>query len=85
MSCRLWRLHTRNKTEKREERKNKNRENQRGRDNRSWKNKDGQEEQMEIITKKINEIKPYKNNPRKNDDAVEYVANSIREFGFKVL
>lgn len=40
---------------------------------------------MEIITKKINEIKPYKNNPRKNDGAVEYVANSIREFGFKVL
>lgn len=38
---------------------------------------------MEIITKKINEIKPYKNNPRKNDDAVEYVANSIREFGFR--
>ena len=38
---------------------------------------------MEIITKKINEIKPYKNNPRKNDDAVEYVANSIKEFGFK--
>lgn len=28
---------------------------------------------MEIIIKKINEIKPYKNNPRKNDDAVEYV------------
>ena len=40
---------------------------------------------MEIITKKINEIKPYENNPRKNDEAVEYVANSIREFGFKVL
>lgn len=39
---------------------------------------------MEIITKKINEIKPYKNNPRKNDGAVEYVANSIKEFGFKV-
>lgn len=39
---------------------------------------------MEIITKNIKEIKPYKNNPRKNDDAVEYVANSIKEFGFKV-
>lgn len=39
---------------------------------------------MEIITKKIGEIIPYKNNPRKNDDAVEYVANSIKEFGFKV-
>ena len=39
---------------------------------------------MQIVYKKINELKPYKNNPRKNDGAVEYVANSIREFGFKV-
>lgn len=39
---------------------------------------------MEIITKKISELIPYKNNPRKNDAAVELVANSIREFGFKV-
>ena len=39
---------------------------------------------MEIIYKKIDELKPYLNNPRFNDDAVEYVANSIKEFGFKV-
>lgn len=39
---------------------------------------------MEIITKKINEVIPYENNPRKNDEAVEYVAKSIEEFGFKV-
>ena len=39
---------------------------------------------MEIVNKKIEELIPYKNNPRKNDDAVEYVANSIKEFGFKV-
>lgn len=39
---------------------------------------------MEIVNKKIEELTPYKNNPRKNDDAVEYVANSIKEFGFKV-
>ena len=39
---------------------------------------------MEIINKKISEIKPYDRNPRKNDDAVKYVANSIKEFGFKV-
>lgn len=32
----------------------------------------------------IDEIKPYANNPRHNDEAVEAVANSIREFGFKV-
>ena len=39
---------------------------------------------MNIIEKNLNEIKPYEKNPRKNDNAVEYVANSIREFGFKV-
>ena len=32
----------------------------------------------------IEELVPYENNPRFNDEAVEYVANSIREFGFKV-
>ena len=31
----------------------------------------------------ITEIKPYENNPRKNDDAVDEVANSIKAFGFK--
>lgn len=31
----------------------------------------------------IDEIKPYEHNPRNNDDAVEYVANSIKEFGFQ--
>lgn len=39
---------------------------------------------MEIIQKNINDIRPYTNNPRKNDKAVRYVANSIKEFGFKV-
>lgn len=39
---------------------------------------------MNIIEKSIGDIKPYEKNPRKNDDAVKYVANSIREFGFKV-
>ena len=39
---------------------------------------------MEIVYKKIEDLKPYENNPRFNDDAVEYVAKSIREFGFKV-
>lgn len=32
----------------------------------------------------ITELKPYPNNPRKNDHAVDAVAASIREFGFKV-
>ncbi len=39
---------------------------------------------MEIVNKKIDDLKPYENNPRFNDDAVEFVANSIKEFGFKV-
>ena len=39
---------------------------------------------MEIIYKKVDELIPYEKNPRKNDKAVEYVANSIKEFGFKV-
>ena len=32
----------------------------------------------------INNIKPYRNNPRKNDQAVAAVAESIKQFGFKV-
>ena len=39
---------------------------------------------MQIIEKKLTELKPYENNPRNNDEAAEYVANSIKEFGFKV-
>lgn len=44
------------------------------------------EENMELKIEyiDINSIKPYEKNPRKNDKAVEYVANSIKEFGFKV-
>ena len=39
---------------------------------------------LKIVYKDTKEIKPYKNNPRFNENAVEYVANSIKEFGFKV-
>ena len=39
---------------------------------------------LQIIDKRINEIKPYEKNPRKNDEAVKYVAESIKQFGFKV-
>lgn len=39
---------------------------------------------MEIINKKISDLKEYENNPRNNEAAVEAVANSIKEFGFKV-
>lgn len=39
---------------------------------------------MTIIEKALNEIKPYENNPRDNAPAVDAVAASIEEFGFKV-
>lgn len=39
---------------------------------------------MKIINKKIDEIIPYVNNPRENKNAVDKVASSINEFGFKV-
>ncbi len=39
---------------------------------------------MNIIYKNLEEIKPYENNLRRNDNAVEYLINSIKEFGFKV-
>ena len=38
---------------------------------------------MEVRNLKIDEIKPYENNPRNNDAAVEAVANSIKEFGWQ--
>lgn len=37
---------------------------------------------MEVLEKLIGEILPYEKNPRKNDNAVERVATSIKEFGF---
>jgi len=39
---------------------------------------------MEIESIKIGKIKPYDNNPRLNDGAVQYVKHSIEQFGFKV-
>lgn len=41
------------------------------------------ESAKEISQKNISEIIPYDNNPRKNDNAVETLANSIKEFGFR--
>jgi len=38
---------------------------------------------MKIELQKLSDVKPYPNNPRLNDDAVEAVAASIREFGFR--
>ena len=33
---------------------------------------------MEIVNKKISDLREYENNPRNNEAAVEAVANSIR-------
>lgn len=39
---------------------------------------------MKLESIDINELVPYENNPRKNDEAVANVKNSIKEFGFVV-
>ena len=38
---------------------------------------------MKIELWKLSDIKPYPGNPRQNDAAVDAVAASIREFGFR--
>ena len=38
---------------------------------------------MKIIEKFVKELIPYEKNPRKNDSAVDMVAKSIKQFGFK--
>lgn len=38
---------------------------------------------MKVENKLIDTIKPYENNPRDNDDAINAVANSIHEFGWQ--
>ena len=39
---------------------------------------------MQTVEKSVLDLVPYENNPRDNDAAVESVAASIKEFGFKV-
>ena len=39
---------------------------------------------LQIIYKTLDELKEYENNPRHNDSAVDAVAASIKEFGFRV-
>lgn len=39
---------------------------------------------MNIIEKPVDQLIPYENNPRLNDDAVPLVMESIKQFGFKV-
>lgn len=39
---------------------------------------------LKIVFKKVEDLIPYINNPRHNDEAVDKVASSIKNFGFKV-
>lgn len=41
-------------------------------------------DKLKIVYKKLEDLTPYENNPRLNDAAVDAVAKSIEEFGFKV-
>lgn len=41
-------------------------------------------DKLKIVYRKTDDLKPYANNPRVNDKAVDAVAKSIEEFGFKV-
>ena len=38
---------------------------------------------MDIELRSIDDIRPYENNPRQNDQAVDAVAASLKEFGFR--
>lgn len=38
---------------------------------------------MQVIDRPLADIRPYENNPRENMDAVEKVAESIKQFGFQ--
>jgi len=39
---------------------------------------------MDIVERKLTELEPYENNPRKNEGAVDVLVASIRTFGFRV-
>lgn len=42
------------------------------------------EKKREIVYKSLDEIKPYERNARNNDNAVDSVANSVKQFNFNV-
>lgn len=49
-----------------------------------FKKEEVERKEMQVLELKISEIKPYEKNPRKNEEAAKYVAESIKQFGFKV-
>ena len=40
--------------------------------------------EINLVRKKVNDLLPYENNPRHNDDAVDPVSKSIVKYGYKV-
>lgn len=50
----------------------------------SSENKTPETRGMHVVEMRVAELKPYERNPRRNDKAVEAVAESIRKFGFLV-
>lgn len=52
----------------------------------TWKiiKKEKKEKQMNITTVNLDLVKPYWRNPRKNEDAVDAVTNSIKKYGMNV-
>lgn len=42
-----------------------------------------EEREEKVVWLPVDEVKPYENNPRINDGAVQATANSIKEFGFR--
>lgn len=40
--------------------------------------------EIKLVRKKVNELLPYENNPRDNDNAVDPVSESIVKYGYKV-
>lgn len=45
--------------------------------------KQGKNSKLEIVMKKVNDITPYSNNPRRNEATALKLKKSIEEFGFK--
>ncbi len=40
--------------------------------------------ELKLVMRRLQDLHPYEKNPRKNDASVDFVANSIKKFGFKV-
>jgi len=48
-----------------------------------WQHSEQEPKYMDVIIRPLSDIRPYERNPRLNDEAVEAVMASLREFGFR--